>query len=111
MDDHVQAARSQRVHTALGEVTGEEAHVNGVVELMLDITESSVAFCWELGAGKLHAGKTYAQHAPLSYCMYQSRHDCCHIAILTTTFTVVTDVVATVAILVITFCPCYSHVC
>ena len=77
MDDHVQAARSQRVHTALGEVTGEEAHVNGVVELMLDITESSVAFCWELGAGKLHAGKTYAQHAPLSYCMYQSRHDCC----------------------------------
>lgn len=59
MGDHVQAAHSQRVHMALGEATGEEAHLNAVVELMLDITESSVAFCWELGAGKLQAGKTY----------------------------------------------------
>lgn len=40
---------------ALGEVTGEEANLNAVVELMLDITESTVAFCWELGAGKLQA--------------------------------------------------------
>lgn len=37
---------------ALGEPSGEEAHLSAVVELMLDITESSVAFCWELGAGK-----------------------------------------------------------
>ena len=36
---------------ALGEATGEEAQLSAVVELMLDITESSVAFCWELGAG------------------------------------------------------------
>ena len=48
-----QAAHSQRVHMALGEMTAEEAHLNAVIELMLDITESSVAFCWELGAGKL----------------------------------------------------------
>lgn len=40
---------------ALGEVTGEEANLNAVIELMLDITESTVAFCWELGAGKLLA--------------------------------------------------------
>lgn len=43
---------------ALGEVTGEEANLNAVVELMLDITESTVAFCWELGAGKLQAAIT-----------------------------------------------------
>ena len=49
----MQAAHSRRVQMALAEVTCEEAHLNAVVELMLDITESSVAFCWELGAGKL----------------------------------------------------------
>lgn len=37
----------------LGEHSENEAQLNGVVELMLDITESSVAFCWELGAGSL----------------------------------------------------------
>lgn len=55
---HTQAAHAQRVHVALGEVTGEEANLNAVVELMLDITESTVAFCWELGAGKLQAAIT-----------------------------------------------------
>lgn len=52
---YMQAAHAQRVHMALGEVFGEEANLNAVVELMLDITESTVAFCWELGAGKLPA--------------------------------------------------------
>ncbi|KAL3141037.1 hypothetical protein ABBQ32_005551 [Trebouxia sp. C0010 RCD-2024] len=50
-----QAARSQQVHMALGEASGEEGHLSAVVELMLDITESSVAFCWELGAGEAAA--------------------------------------------------------
>ena len=48
----LQAVHSQRVQTTLGESSGEETHLNSVVELMLDITESSVAFCWELGAGR-----------------------------------------------------------
>ncbi len=47
----MQAAHSRRVHTALGEHGEVEAQLNSVVELMLDITESSVAFCWELGSG------------------------------------------------------------
>ena len=47
----LQAAHSRRVHTALGEHGEVEAQLNSVVELMLDITESSVAFCWELGSG------------------------------------------------------------
>ena len=50
-----QAQHSRRVHTALGEHGESEAQLNGVVELMLDITESSVAFCWELGSGAAHA--------------------------------------------------------
>lgn len=50
-----QAAHSKRVHTALGEHGEVEAQLNSVVELMLDITESSVAFCWELGSGATHA--------------------------------------------------------
>lgn len=51
----LQAAHSRRVHTALGEHSEVEAQLNSVVELMLDITESSVAFCWELGSGATHA--------------------------------------------------------
>lgn len=51
----LQAAHSRRVHTALGEHGEVEAQLNSVVELMLDITESSVAFCWELGSGAAHA--------------------------------------------------------
>ena len=35
----------------LGDPDAEEASLLAVVELMLDMTESSVAFCWELGAG------------------------------------------------------------
>lgn len=35
----------------LGDADAEEASLLAVVELMLDMTESSVAFCWELGAG------------------------------------------------------------
>lgn len=52
-----QAAHSRRVHTALGEHDEFEAQLNSVVELMLDITESSVAFCWELGSGEAAAGQ------------------------------------------------------
>ena len=48
-----QAAHSKRVRMTLGQHSENEAQLNGVVELMLDITESSVAFCGELGAGKL----------------------------------------------------------
>ena len=51
----------------LGEHSENEAQLNGVVELMLDITESSVAFCWELGAGSLllhcHASHTRFLHS------------------------------------------------
>ena len=51
----LQAAHSRRRHTGLGEHSEVEAQLNSVVELMLDITESSVAFCWELGSGATHA--------------------------------------------------------
>ena len=45
-------------HTTVGEEgQGSVGQLNAVVELMLDITESSVAFCWELGAGKLDMSK------------------------------------------------------
>ena len=44
-------AHAQSVHRTLGEADTEECGLASVVELMLDITESSVAFCWELGAG------------------------------------------------------------
>ena len=46
-----QVAHAQTVHTVLGDADAEEASLLAVVELMLDMTESSVAFCWELGAG------------------------------------------------------------
>lgn len=38
----------------LGESDADETSLLTVVELMLDMTESSVAFCWELGAGNAH---------------------------------------------------------
>lgn len=47
-----QVAHAQSVHRTLGEVDTEECGLAAVAELMLDITESSVAFCWELGTGQ-----------------------------------------------------------
>lgn len=58
----LQAAHSRRVHTALGEHSEAEAQLNSVVELLLDITESSVAFCWELGSGAAHADLWVVQY-------------------------------------------------
>ena len=58
-----QAAHTQRVHVELGEVSVEEAHLSSVIELMLDITESSVAFCWELGAGNFCWWICFDSHA------------------------------------------------
>ena len=55
----MQSARARPVHAAVAEDSEEAtSQLNSVVELMLDITESSVAFCWELGAGLY---LTYAQ--------------------------------------------------
>lgn len=51
------------MHTALGEDNGHEAQLNSVVELMLDLTESSVAFCWELGAGQICLMHLHAMHS------------------------------------------------
>lgn len=49
----IQASHAQSVHKVLGEAGGEDTGLLAVVEVMLDLTESSVAFCWELGAGQL----------------------------------------------------------
>ena len=55
---HAQATRTKVAHTTVGEEgQGSVSQLNAVVELMLDITESSVAFCWELGAGKVDTSK------------------------------------------------------
>ena len=48
----LQAAHAQSVHKVLGEAGGEDTGLLAVLEVMLDLTESSVAFCWELGAGQ-----------------------------------------------------------
>ena len=48
----MQVAHAQSVHKVLGEAGGEDTGLLAVVEVMLDLTESSVAFCWELGAGQ-----------------------------------------------------------
>ena len=54
----VQATRTRASYTTASEEgPGSVSRLNAVVELMLDITESSVAFCWELGAGKLDTSK------------------------------------------------------